>query len=80
MPGSAISGGAARAAAVAWWLQRHQRLPPPADLLPRSLLDRAVELASKTAAAAAPELDPDLPCSLGSSSLPDLCDDLVIGN
>ncbi|XP_044976924.1 uncharacterized protein LOC123444305 [Hordeum vulgare subsp. vulgare] len=77
MPGSAISGGAARAAAVAWWLQRHQRLPPTAELLPRSLLDRTVELAHKTAAAAAPDLDPDLPCFLGPSSLPDLCDGLI---
>jgi hypothetical protein len=76
MSASAISGGAARAAAVVCWSQRHQRLPPQAELLPRILTTRALELAQKTAAAAAaPVLLADLTCATGPSSLPDLCDE-----
>ncbi|KAM0874042.1 hypothetical protein ACQ4PT_037669 [Festuca glaucescens] len=78
MTGSAISGGAARAASVVWWSQRHQRLPPQAELLPRILTSRALELAHKTAAAAALVLLADLVCSAGPTSLTDLCDDLIV--
>ncbi|XP_047052852.1 uncharacterized protein LOC124658900 [Lolium rigidum] len=78
MSGSTISGGAARAAAVVCWSQRHQRLPPQAELLPRILTSRALEFAHKIAAAAtAPVLLADLVCSAGPTSLPDLCDDLI---
>jgi hypothetical protein len=51
-------------------------LPPQAELLPRILTTRALELAQKTAAAAAaPVLLADLTCAAGPSSLPDLCDE-----
>ncbi|CAM0882462.1 unnamed protein product [Alopecurus aequalis] len=77
MPGSTISGGAARVAAIMWWSQRHWRLAPQAEHLSRSLTSRAPEFADKTAAVAAPVLLEDLVCTAGPPSLAELSDDLI---
>ncbi|KQK09518.1 hypothetical protein BRADI_2g48440v3 [Brachypodium distachyon] len=76
MAGSAISGGAARAAAIVW-TQRHQRLLPQAEVLPRSLAVSALQFALKTAVAiAAPNLLPELVCAAGPYVPTYLHDDL----